>query len=74
MATISTKPYVKVWNITKPDEPLFNININTKPFHVAWNYDGSLLAAPCDKSKNKGFKKKMLRIVDPRTGKVVLET
>ena len=73
MATISTKPCVKVWNIAKPDEPLFDIDISTKPFHVAWNYDGSLLAAPCDKNKRKGFKKKMLRVIDPRAGKVVAE-
>jgi len=52
---------------------LFNIDISTKPFHVAWNYDGTLLAMPCDKNKRAKIKYKMLRIVDPRAGKVVAE-
>ena len=63
--------FAKIRKIAQPDQELFKIDYKIKPYDVKWNYDGILLAVPCDKkSKNKI---KYLRIIDPRNYEVTTD-
>jgi coronin-1B/1C/6 len=57
---------VLVWNV-KTEEVFIEINSHTDMIYSAvWNKNGSLIATTC--------KDKMLRVFDPRTGKLIRET
>lgn len=64
MVTASHDDTVRIWDITKAAEHSC-VNFDTAPLSMAFNYDGSVLAASC--------KDRMIRFSDPRTNSIDAE-
>ncbi|XP_021955070.1 coronin-2B isoform X3 [Folsomia candida] len=65
LASVSFDHTVILWHVTK-SEPIISINCHPDIIYsIAFNRDGSLLATTC--------KDKKLRVIEPRTGKVLQE-
>lgn len=65
LASCSHDNTVKVWNVQKPEQNL-SYGCNDPCLSLEWNWNGSLLGTV--------WKDKMLRVIDPRAGKLAAET